>query len=151
MVSKLILLAPAGSFYKMNPLFFIKIYPALLFHTEKLIDNAFKWASEKKEHLDSIIRSQVISGYRYAKPLLRIMPTVFSKSELENHKHPTLLLIGEKEVIYPANKAIAYAEKYSSNLEVHIIPGANHMFTLEQAGLVNELMCCFLADNSKSS
>lgn len=149
-VSKLILLAPAASFNKMNPLFFMRIYPALLFHTENLIDSAFRWTSEKNEPLDVIIRNQVISGYRHAKPLLRLMPTVFSKAELENHKHPTLLLIGEKEVIYPANKAIAYAKKYISNLEVHNIPGANHMFTVEQAELVNELMCRFLADNSRN-
>jgi Predicted hydrolases or acyltransferases (alpha/beta hydrolase superfamily) len=34
-VSKLLLYAPAGAFHKISPLFFVNIYPALLFHTEK--------------------------------------------------------------------------------------------------------------------
>lgn len=37
-VSKLLLYAPAGTFHNMSFRFFTKIYPALLFHTEKWID-----------------------------------------------------------------------------------------------------------------
>ena len=146
-VSKLVLLAPAGTFYKMNPVFFIKVYPALLFHTDSLIDNVFRWSSAKNEPLPSVLRDQVISGYRYAKPQFQVMSTVFSEEELRNYKNSTLLLIGENEVIYPATKAIAYAKKCITNLEAHIIPGANHSFTLEHAEIVNEHMLRFLSDS----
>ncbi|MER2000749.1 MAG: alpha/beta hydrolase [Lysinibacillus sp.] len=147
-VSKLVLLAPAGSFYRMNPVFFIKVYPALLFHTENLIDNLFKWSSANNEPLPSILRNQVILGFQYAKPQLQVMPTVFSKEELRNYKNSTLLLIGENEVIYPAAKAVTYAKKCMINLEAHIIPRANHSFTLEHALIVNEYILQFLRESS---
>lgn len=146
-VSKLLLYAPVATFYKVNPLFFVKIYPALLFHTDKLIDKAFRWFSGNDEPLHPIFRSQVIAGYRSAKPLLRVMPSVFSEDEFCDYKHRTLLLVGEKEVIYPAEKAIANALRLIPNLETHVIQGANHSLTIEHADVVNEYTLRFLSDN----
>ena len=119
-----------------------------MFHTDYLVDNIFRWSSAKKETLPPILRDHVISGYRYAKPQFQVMPTVFSEEELRNFKKPTLLLIGENEVIYPAAKAIAYAKKCITNLEAHVIPGANHSFTLEHADIINEHMTRFLSDRT---
>ncbi|WP_342476440.1 alpha/beta hydrolase [Paenibacillus sp. FSL H7-0350] len=143
-VSKLLLFAPAGTFYKISFKFFAKIYPALLFHTEKWIDNAFLWFSGKGEPLHPVFRAQVISGYRHAKPLLQVMPSVFAKEEFQNFNIPTLLLIGDKEVIYPAEKAIANAKRLIPNLETHIIEGASHSLTMEHADVVNEKAILFL-------
>ncbi|WP_458122728.1 alpha/beta fold hydrolase [Paenibacillus sp. Z3-2] len=143
-VSKLMLYAPAGSFHKISFRFFTKMYPALLFHSEKSIDNAFRWFSGKGEPLDPVFRSQIIAGYRHAKPLLQVMPSVFSKEEFHSFNTPTLLLIGDKEVIYPANKAIANAKSLIPNLEAHVIAGASHALTMEHADIVNELTHHFL-------
>lgn len=143
-LSKLILYAPAATFHKVNWRFFTKVYPALLFHTEKRIDNAFKWFSGKGEPLHPVFRSQVIAGYQHAKPLLQIAPSVFSKEEFISFHVPTLLLIGEKEVIYPAKKAAANAHNMIPQLESHLIPGASHSLTIEHADVVNELTLHFL-------
>lgn len=143
-VSKLMLYAPAGTFHKINLKFFTKIYPALLFHSEKSIDSVFRWFSGKGEPLDPVFRSQIIAGYRYAKPLLKVMPSVFSKEEFHGFNTPTLLLIGDKEVIYPANKVLANAKSLIPNLECHLIAGASHALTMEHAGIVNELTLHFL-------
>ncbi|MDF2935892.1 MAG: hypothetical protein K0Q90_1265 [Paenibacillaceae bacterium] len=85
-LSRLILYAPAGTFHKISLKFFAKIYPALLFHTEKWIDNAFAWFSGKGEPLHPVFRAQVIAGYRGAKPLLQVMPSVFSKEEFHSFR-----------------------------------------------------------------
>ncbi|MBA9086003.1 pimeloyl-ACP methyl ester carboxylesterase [Fontibacillus solani] len=143
-LSKLMLYAPAGTFHKISLKFFTKIYPALLFHTEKWIDKAFKWFSGKGESLHPVFRSQVIAGYRYAKPLLQVMPSVFSREEFSSFQAPTLLLIGDKEVIYPARKAIANAQNMIPDLETHLIAGASHSLTMEHADIVNELTLRFL-------
>lgn len=143
-VSKLLLYAPAGTFHKMSLTFFAKIYPALLFHTEKRIDQAFLWFSGKGEPLHPVFRTQVISGYSHAKPLLQLMPTVFEQQEFRNYHFPTLLLIGDKEVIYPAGKAMANAKKLIPDLEAHVIAGASHSLTMEHADVVNELTVRFL-------
>nr|WP_280921133.1 alpha/beta fold hydrolase [Paenibacillus turicensis] len=143
-ISRLLLYAPAGTFHKISMKFFAKIYPALLFHTEKWIDNAFLWFSGKGEPLHPVFRSQVIAGYRYAKPLLQLMPSVFNKAEFYDFNIPTLLLIGDKEVIYPAAKTIANAKELIPNLETHLIAGASHSLTMEHADIVNELTLLFL-------
>ena len=55
-----------------------------------------------------------------------------------------MLLIGDKEVIYPAEKAIANAKRLIPDLETHFIPGASHSLTMEHAEVVNELTLHFL-------
>ncbi|WP_098741369.1 alpha/beta hydrolase [Paenibacillus sp. EZ-K15] len=143
-VSKLMLYAPAGSFHNVSLKFFSKIYPALLFHTEYWINRAFRWFSGKGELLDPVFHAQVIAGYRHAKPLLHVMPSVFAKEEFNNFQIPTLLIIGDKEVIYPAKQAIENAKKLIFNLEIHLIAGACHSLTMEHAGIVNEITIHFL-------
>lgn len=143
-VSKLLLYAPAGSFHKISCTFFLKIYPALLFHTEKWIDKAFRWFSGKGERLPPVFREQVISGYQNAKPQLRIMPSVFSEKEFKGFQVSTLLLVGDKEVIYPSKKVMTRAESWIQNVENHLIAGASHSLTLENAEIVNELTVQFL-------
>jgi len=144
-VSKLLLYAPAGTFYRMNPKFFIKIYPALLFHTERLIDKAFRWFSAWNQPLQQpVFRNQIIAGYRSAKPSLQVMPSVFSEAELRACKVPTLLLVGDQEVIYPAEKAIANARRHMPNIEAHLIHGANHALTIEHAEVVNDYSIRYL-------
>ncbi len=143
-VSKLMLYAPAGTFHRISLKFFTKIYPALLFHTELWIDNAFKWFSGKGKPLDPVFRAQVIAGYRHAKPLLQVMPSVFDKEEFQRFNVPTLLLIGDKEVIYPAKKAVENAQNLIPNLETHLIAGASHSLTMEHADVVNKLTLQFL-------
>jgi Predicted hydrolases or acyltransferases (alpha/beta hydrolase superfamily) len=98
--------------------------------------------------LQPILRNQVIAGYRYAKPLMQLMPSVFRDGQFTNYKHPTLLLIGENEVIYPAKKAIANANRLIPHIQAHIIPGASHSLTMEHADIVNEHTLRFLADHS---
>ncbi|PHE26940.1 hypothetical protein COF73_21685 [Bacillus toyonensis] len=95
-----------------------------------------------------IFRSQIIAGYSYAKPALHIMPSVFSEEELRDFPHPTLLILGEKEDIYPAKKAMANVRRIIPNLESHLIPGANHSLT--HADFVNEHIINFLVNSNNN-
>lgn len=75
---------------------------------------------------------------------LQVMPSVFDEGEFQNFNIPTLLLIGDKEVIYPAEKAIANGKRLIPNLKTHLIAGASHSLTMEHADVVNELTLHFL-------
>lgn len=143
-VSKLLLYAPAGTFHRMNLLFFANVYPALLFRTEKWIDRAFQWFSANKKLLTPPFRDQVIAGYRHGKPLNRVIPSVVPEKDFDHFPIPTLLLIGDKEVIYPAEKALAAAKERVPLLEAHMISGASHSLTIEHADEVNERSLQFL-------
>lgn len=143
-VSKLLLYAPAATFYRLSWRFLANMYPALLFRTEKWIDRAFRFFSSKNEPLLPPYRDQVIAGFRYGYPRIRIIPSVISKKDFQHFQVPTLLLIGEKEVIYPAKKALAAAKKKLPHIEAHLIQGASHVLTIEHAAEVNERSIRFL-------
>ncbi|RJE86176.1 alpha/beta hydrolase [Paenibacillus sp. 1011MAR3C5] len=145
-LTSLALLAPAGSFHPMSLKFFAKIYPALLLRTEKRIDRAFRWFSGTGQPLDPIFRSQVIAGYQNAKPLLQLMPSSFKPEDFSRYRVPTLLLVGDKEVIYPPLEVVARAKRLIPGLHVHVIPGASHSLTIEHADDVNHLLLRFLAE-----
>lgn len=143
-VSKLVLYAPAGSFHKINLKFFAKIFPALIFHSERLTDKAFIWLSGNKEPLEPAIRSLIVAAYRGAMPQLHVVPSVIPPEEFRGFAVPTLLVVGEKEVIYPAGKVAETAKSLIADLETRVIPGASHSLTIEHAGIVNEATLRFL-------
>ncbi len=62
---------------------------------------------------------------------------------------PTLLLIGDREVIYPASRAVAYAQCWLPDVEVHLIAGASHALTIEHAEQVNMRTLQFLSRAEK--
>ncbi|MFF2890827.1 alpha/beta fold hydrolase [Paenibacillus sp. NPDC057967] len=145
-LTSLALLAPAGSFHPMSLKFFAKIYPALLLRTEKRIDRAFRWFSGTGQPLDPVFRSQVIAGYRNAKPLLQLMPSAFKQEDFARFSVSTLLLVGDKEVIYPALEVVEKAKRLIPGLHAHVIPGASHSLTIEHANEVNHLLIRFLVE-----
>ena len=57
---------------------------------------------------------------------------------------PTLLLIGDREVIYDPDAALEWARQHIPRLEGEIVPGASHMLTAERAKLINQRLLAFL-------
>lgn len=57
---------------------------------------------------------------------------------------PTLLLIGEHEVIYDLQKAMARATRLLPNVQAKIIPGASHCLTIEQPDAINNALVSFV-------
>ena len=88
-VNLLILYSPVGSFHKVSSKFFLKIFPALLLRSEKLTDKAFQWFSASNSFLPELIGKQVKAAFTTGKPLLKIMPVVFQKSEFSHFTVPT--------------------------------------------------------------
>ncbi len=72
-------------------------------------------------------------------------PTVFRNEELRQIRTPTLLLIGDHEVIYKPEHAIRRATCLVSGLKAEIIPNANHLAQYTAAEAVNEKTLAFFA------
>jgi len=90
----------------------------------------------------------LLLGTEYGKPLPPIFgPYVLPEEELKKISTPTLLLIGEQEIIYDAEQAIKRAEELLENIQTALIPNANHMMSWEQTGLVNSHILNFLSGN----
>jgi len=69
---------------------------------------------------------------------------VFSTRELKAVRAPTLLLIGEKEVLYKPRETIDLAQKRLPGLLGAVIPGADHLASMSAPAKVNEHLLQFL-------
>ena len=149
-VRKLVLLAPASGIHKVTPKFLFKVYPAIAFPTVARIQKEINWfvspGFKSNAETDKLFRQFIVSGLNCA-PVLRVNPIVFSEEELQSLSVPTLLLMGEHEVIYNPHKAVARAKRHIPKLTVQMIPNAGHGLSIEQFEMVNEAVSAFLIES----
>jgi pimeloyl-ACP methyl ester carboxylesterase len=70
---------------------------------------------------------------------------VFSRSELKKIRVPVLLLIGEKEALYPPQETLELAKARVPGLTGAVIANADHIAAMAQPGDVNARILAFLA------
>ncbi len=76
-------------------------------------------------------------GLRCFKLKMPVSPTVLTDGELERLSSvPTLFMVGEHEVIYPAEAAVGRIARAAPRIRTRIIPCAGHDLTIVQADLV---------------
>ena len=88
---------------------------------------------------------EVLAGAEYGVPIMKIGPYSLPDEDLKKLKTPTLLLIGDHEILYEADQAIKRAEELVENIQTAIIPNASHMVNWEQTELVNSHILDFLS------
>ena len=86
-------------------------------------------------------------GIRCFKPKQMVAPRVLSDEQLRGLVPPTILLIGENEVIYSGSgaDAIRRVNNVAPQISTELIPDCGHDLTLVQARFVNRLILDFLA------
>lgn len=75
-----------------------------------------------------------------------IRPTVLSDEDWQCIKAPTLFLVGENEVTYPAEEAVAKLHRVAPRLKAAIAPGADHHLAIVKPDWVNDKVLKFLTD-----
>lgn len=73
-----------------------------------------------------------------------IVPTVFAKAELRGIRPPTLLLIGDKEVIYEPHATLSRARDRMPGIEADIVPDAHHIAAMAKPDDINARIRQFL-------
>jgi pimeloyl-ACP methyl ester carboxylesterase len=149
-VRKLVLIAPASTIHSMWPFYLNAFLPKFLYMFFPWFPGLKRWClhsvdwmrnnaptDPQWEELFKLIM-QYGTGTRY------LFPAVFPPEDLRRVATPTLLMIGDKEVIYPPEAAIRAAKKHMPNLRSAVIPNANHIASLSQPELVNEQIRTFL-------
>ena len=103
------------------------------------------------ENLDDEVSDQLIQPFllrgrthKFSLPY-NLMPNVLPEEDLKKLKTPTLLLIGDQEVVYEADQVLARAEELVGNIQTERIPNCSHMLIYEQTELVNSHILNFLA------
>jgi pimeloyl-ACP methyl ester carboxylesterase len=150
-VEKVVLIAPAATFHQIFPFYWHFMVPKVLLMSFPKSTWLRKWLLDSIEWmrngapLDSTWADLFYHYLLNGTGARMIFPRVFKPEELRRLRTPTLLLIGDKEVIYQPQKAISIARRYLTNLSTAIIPNANHMAAISQPEIVNQYVLDFLA------
>lgn len=122
--------------------------PIKILMKKVMIDWACKDLAEKGDEASRTIinemmndASMVLKCFKFKMP---IHPTVLNDNELQSINIPTLFLVGENEVIYPAHDVIDRLSSMAPQIQTEIIPDAGHDLTFVQSELINQKVVEFL-------
>ena len=76
----------------------------------------------------------------------QVFPRVFTRDELARIQAPVLLILGDRERIYPADSAAAAARTLLPSITVEVVPDAHHITAIAQPELVNAALLRFLVE-----
>lgn len=144
-VKSLILLAPAASLAKFRPAFFLHFLGPMLLPSNERVRGTFRWLSANGQVVDERLAEQMylaVRHFRFAKG--GVFPTVYTDEELRGLNLPTLLLIGDHEVIYDPAKALDRARRLIPGIEADLVQSAGHLLNMEQPDVVNARILAFL-------
>ena len=139
-VMKLILLSPA-TLLPIRLQFYARIAAAVLAPFLKPASRQALFLGSASPHLAPVIRQLMTpSDFRYEMSF----PAVQKDGDLRKVQARTLLLLGEREIIYSPQAAVKRARNLIPRIEAEIIPGAGHAINLDQPEVVNKRMLAFL-------
>jgi pimeloyl-ACP methyl ester carboxylesterase len=151
-LKKLVLLSPAGAVYHLRPQFwlrgFVTAIPGL---AEPAMRSMFRWMfyqpnlqSDNVRPLAQCIMSQMVLGRKHFRIGMIVPPTEFPDVELRAVNVPTLLLIGDREVIYNPVRAIERACALLPQVQAELISGAGHDLPVTKFSMVDGKVLAFL-------
>jgi pimeloyl-ACP methyl ester carboxylesterase len=140
-VRRIVLISPAASFVQIWPWIW-HFFPAYMSRSRRLLRRAYDWIWQGYPIDPSIARMREIASVSGVP--LHIGPSVFSDEELRRIEAPTLLLIGDHEVIYQPEKVFAKAKRLIRHLEFAVVQSANHNAQYTAAEEVNRRVLQFL-------
>lgn len=133
-VSHLVLLAPGGTVAPLSSQFWVKTMTPMLLRSPARLRDSLQWMSSTPDAPADPVVDLIALSMLTMRPLRRvIVPTVLTDDELRRITMPVTVLVGEREVIYRGGPkaALARAQRFIPNVRTQLLPGANHMLTLD--------------------
>lgn len=143
-VKSLMLFAPGGCFAKFRLSFFVHFLFPMLFPTRPRLRRTVRWLSATGQVDEWLAELMFLAVKHFRFPKRGIYPTVFSDDELRGLRVPTMLLLGEHEVLYDSTAALNRAVKLVPGIRAELIANAGHLLIVEQPEIVNRRMVQFL-------
>lgn len=151
-VQALVLLSPAASVIALVKQFALRGMLMLLLPTRFMVSAFMRWLGFAvdpdiglgRDTMTSAIDLMYLGLKHFRFPRETVMPTVFSDADLRAMQVPTLLLIGEREVIYDGEKALSRARRLIPNLEGELVADSSHEMTFRHHRLVDARVVDFL-------
>jgi len=143
-VKRIVLLAPAGCFVRFRLAFWLRMASGMFLSPRAAFKSMIPWISARKDAAESLVFEQMLVNWLFGRAQWGVWPRVFTDKELRSVSVPTLLLIGDREVIYDPRVAIGRATRLIPRIEVAIIPNASHFLTFDQSESVDARVLDFL-------
>lgn len=143
-VRRIVLLAPAGCFVRFRLAFWLRMASGMFIPPRAAFKSLIPWISARKDAAESPVFEQMLVHWLFGSAHLNVWPRVFTDEELRRLSVPTLLLIGDREVIYDPRVAIGRATRLIPRIEAAIIPDASHFLTFDQSESVDAGLLSFL-------
>lgn len=145
LTNRLVLLCPAATFSPITLQFYRGVFSTSLSRSADRARGFVQWLSSTP-NVDTnpgadLIVTALLSNKSL--PTGLTSPTVLSDDKLQRIAVPTTVLIGDREVIYRGGPqaALARAQRLIPDVRTQLIPGANHMLTVDcPTELANELL-----------
>jgi pimeloyl-ACP methyl ester carboxylesterase len=147
-VKKVVLISPAATFVQMWQFYLHIAFPykiGYILGSKRIILSGFNWIWQnfpRGSRFTELHELSKINGF----PSNSLPPPVYSDNELCKIQTPTLLLIGDHEVIYQPDRVIRRAARLVTGLKAEIVPNANHSAQVTAPDVVNEKILNFLAN-----
>jgi len=150
-IKKVILLSPAGSFLPLTPQFYMRGALLPLLPGRFLMNSFMGWMTYKPNlrnasthKIADCLSDQMYLGIKHYSRLGGVNPIAYEDEELRGVKNPTLLLIGQQEVIYNPVASVERAKRLMPIIRAELVPEASHDMTFSQSKTVNQKILEFL-------
>lgn len=147
-VHKLVLLSPAASFLPLVRQFSLRGMLMVFVPTRFTVNSFMRWlgfgATLGPSNAVPELMYLGMKHFRIPRETAAVAPTVFSDADLRAMSVPTMLLIGEREVIYDPPSALARARRLLPDFEGDLVPQSSHEMCASQHGLVDRRILAFL-------
>jgi len=141
-IQKLVLLSPAASMLPIVRQFSLRGMLMVFLPTRFTVNSFMRWLGIKDDPGDSEtlragdnIVDLIYLGLKHFRMPRGVMPTVFSDSDLRSMHVPTLLLLGDREVIYDPAIALARARRLLADFQGDLLPGSSHDMCLPSTSI----------------
>jgi pimeloyl-ACP methyl ester carboxylesterase len=146
-----VLLSPAASFLPIVRQFSLRGMLMVTFTSRFLVRSFMRWLGFDRRPGDGLELMYLgLKHFRFQPETLRVAPTVFSDEELRAMHIPTLLLMGDREVIYDSAEALRLARSLIADFEGELVPRSSHDMCFSQHRIVDARVMQFLGGTSRS-
>lgn len=143
-VAKAVLIAPAGSFAPLGPMFYSVYYSVVILPYRPVVRAVLRRLSARGGPEFERWADQMAVVARHCR-LHRVFPTVFTDDDLRGCAVPVLFIAGERENLYNLGAAIARANRLLPEFEAEVVPDAGHVVNIDQPEKVVSRIVRFIA------
>ena len=145
-LEKLVLLSPGGGFAPMVRQFRLRGMLMVWFPTRVMVNWVMRWLGITAKEARPLLELMYLGLKHFRVPVetLRVLPVMFPDDRLRAMRVPTLLLIGDHEVICKPVPSLARARRLFSDLQGELVPQSSHDMCFSQRRIVDARVLEFL-------